>query len=407
MSYLLGVVLFAVAIGLSIALHEFGHLLTAKMFGMKATRYFIGFGPRLWSFRKGETEYGIAAIPAGGYVKIVGMTHMEEVPEEDDARAFWRYPAWKRFVVMSAGSVTHFVVAILVLYFAAVTVGLPLDRATVSQVQPCVVTQADKSGQIRDCQPSDPRSPANQAGLHPGDRIVSLDGKKVDSYTELVTEIRARPDQTVTLGFQRDGRTRTVSVHLASVLRAPVSGENADPDTGLVRVGAVGIAAAPVEKFGVLGGAGATFDYTGTLVSGTFGAIKDFPAKVPKLIDALTGQQRDPDTPVSVVGVSRVGGQAVEAGAWMVFLLVLASFNIFVGIFNMFPLLPLDGGHVAILLFEKARSRIARALGRADPGRVDLNKLVPIAFLVIVLFGGVSLLTIMADFVNPIQNPFR
>lgn len=407
MSYLLGVILFAVAIGLSIALHEFGHLLTAKAFGMKATRYFIGFGPRLWSFHKGETEYGIAAIPAGGYVKIVGMTHLEEVPEEDDARAFWRYPAWKRVVVMSAGSVTHFAVAIVVLYFAAVSVGLPLDRATVAQVAPCVVVHGDKNGGLRDCQPSDPRSPSTQAGLRPGDRIVALDGKKIDSYTQLVTEIRSKPDQTVTLRYLRDGKTHTTSAHLAAVFRVPAPGEKADPKTGLVRVGAIGIAASPTEKFGALGAVGATTDYTGTIVSGTFSAIKSFPEKVPKLIDALTGQRRDPSTPVSVVGVSRVGGQAVAAGSWLVFLLLLASFNIFVGVFNMFPLLPLDGGHVAILLFEKARSRIARALGRADPGRVDLNKLVPIAFLVIALFGGISLLTILADFVNPIQNPFK
>lgn len=407
MSYLLGVILFAVAIGLSIALHEFGHLLTAKAFGMKATRYFIGFGPRLWSFRRGETEYGIAAIPAGGYVKIVGMTHMEEVPEEDDARAFWRFPAWKRVVVMSAGSVTHFALAIVVLYLAAVSVGLPLDRATVSQVAPCVVLHGQKSGALRDCAPSDPRSPASQAGLRPGDRITRLDGKKVDSYTQLVTEIRSRPGQTVTLGYRRDGATHTASVHLAAVFRAPLAGEKPDPKTGLVRVGAVGIAAAPTEKFGAVGGVGATGDYTGTLLTGTFSAIKSFPAKVPKLVDALNGQQRDPNTPVSVVGVSRVGGQAIAAGSWLVFLLLLASFNIFVGVFNMFPLLPLDGGHVAILLFEKARSRIARALGRSDPGRVDLNKLVPVAFLVIALFGGISLLTILADFVNPIQNPFK
>lgn len=403
----LGIVLFVVGVLLSVALHELGHMLPAKAFGMKVTQFFVGFGRTLWSTKRGETEYGIKAIPAGGYVKIVGMTHLEDLPEEDDARAFWRYPAWKRITVMSAGSITHFLLAIVVLYFAAVSVGLPFSRAVIGQIQSCVASQPNKDDPIPECRPSDPRSPAAEAGLRPDDRIVAVDGVEVESFEEAIKQIRQRPDKNVPLRIVRDGHTRTVTVHIEPVRRTAIGNEKPDPKTGLATVGAIGASFAPVEHFGAASGVGATFRFTGQMFSNVFTAIGDFPQKVPKLVDALTGKPRDPNSPVSVVGASRVGGQAVEAGSWLVFLMVLASLNVFIGVFNLFPLLPLDGGHVAILLFERARSGIARMLGRADPGRVDMNKLVPVTLLVIVLFGGVSLLAILADVVNPIQNPFR
>ena len=177
--------------------------------------------------------------------------------------------------------------------------------------------------------------------------------------------------------------------------------------TELHDVGAIGVAPAAIEKFGPVAAIGATAGFTGTVVAGTFGALVRFPGKVPQLLSSLGGGPRDPNGPVSVVGVSRVGGQALEAGSALVFVLLFAGFNIFVGVFNLFPLLPLDGGHVAVLLFEKIRSRLARALGRADPGRVDYAKLMPLTIFVIAVFGGISLLAILADIVNPINNPFQ
>ena len=143
------------------------------------------------------------------------------------------------------------------------------------------------------------------------------------------------------------------------------------------------------------------------MLDATFGAIGNFPDKVPALVRALDGQKRDPNGPISVVGASRVGGQAVQAHSWLIFLFLLASFNIFVGVFNLFPLLPLDGGHAAVLLFEQARSWWARVRRRSDPGRVDLAKLMPVTFVVIVIFGTISVLTIVADIVNPIANPLK
>ncbi|HEX6755852.1 MAG TPA: site-2 protease family protein [Mycobacteriales bacterium] len=406
MSFTLGVVLFAIGIGVSIALHEFGHLLTAKAFGMKATRYFIGFGPTLFSFRRGETEYGLKAVPAGGFVSIVGMSRAEQVPPADRDRAFWRFPAWQRTVVLAAGSVTHFLLAIVAIFLAAVTLGLPTDRAVVESVQPCVVPAAAADGSVRNCQDGDPAAPALSLGLVKGDRITSVAGQPIATYEELLRGLRARPGQTVEIGWERDGRALTGTVTVASVTRRPLEGEAAGTD-GRLTVGAIGVAPSATERYGPGAAVGQTFRFTGQVFKATGSAIASFPEKVPTLVSALAGQQRDPTGPVSVVGASRVGGQALEAGSVLVFVLLFAGFNIFIGVFNLFPLLPLDGGHVAVLWFEQARSRIARALGRRDPGPVDLNKLVPLTILVIVVFGGISAMAILADIVNPIANPFR
>jgi membrane-associated protease RseP (regulator of RpoE activity) len=459
MIYTLGVVLFAISIGVSIALHEFGHLLTAKAFGMKATQYFIGFGPTLFSFRRGETEYGLKAIPAGGFVKIIGMTPQEEEtdrqtpagphsgwtrpprgagsgpapaqpgtiepgkiepgkvepgkvepgttePRGTASRAFWRYPAWKRVTVLSAGSVMHFVIALVAIYGVAVTSGLPTDEPIVGELQPCVVPVGGTDGRVRDCTAGDPPAPAALAGLRTGDQITKVGDTPVNTFEDLVVALRENPGRTVPVTYIRGGVEHTTPVRIAAVQRQPIGSERAGAD-GLATVGAIGVAPARLQQHGLVGAVPATFRFTGTVVNGTFSALKSFPEKVPKLLGALAGEQRDPNGPVSVVGVSRAGGQALEAGSVLFFVMLLAAFNVFVGVFNLFPLLPLDGGHIAVVLFEQARSRIARALGRADPGRVDYAKLMPLTMLVIVLFGGISLLAILADIVNPIANPFQ
>jgi membrane-associated protease RseP (regulator of RpoE activity) len=466
MTFTVGVVLFAIGIGLSIALHEFGHLLTAKAFGMKATKYMVGFGPTIWSFKRGETEYGLKAIPAGGYVKIIGMTPLEDDDDERSAyppagaapavepgtepgttavamaggtdgpvaekvarppagpddgftkvggrrvrvtggrRAFWRFPTWQRVVVLSAGSVTHLVIAMVVIYLAALTSGLPTEHAVVGTVQPCVVAVGDKDGGVRDCQSGDQAAPAAQAGLRPGDRITKVGGTPINTFDDLTKALRSQPGATVSLTLVRDGKEQVLAIPVATVQRAPVDGEKAAGD-GLTTVGAIGVSPSYTEKYGPVAAAGRTVTFTGTVIGATFSAIGQFPQKVPKLLSALAGDQRDPNGPVSVVGVSRVGGQALEAGSVLVFVLLFAGFNIFVGVFNLFPLLPLDGGHIAILLFERVRSFFARILGRVDPGRVDYAKLMPLTMLVVVIFGGISLLAILADIVNPIADPFQ
>jgi membrane-associated protease RseP (regulator of RpoE activity) len=411
MTLALGVFLFALLLMVSISAHEFGHLLTAKMFGMRARRYFIGFGPTLWSFRRGDTEYGLKAVPAGGFVDIAGMSHLEELHSDDDPRAFWRFPAWKRVVVMSAGSITHFVLAVVILYVLALTAGLPNNApiAPVLSEVPICVQQINAAGDVQDCTDRDPVSPARQAGLQAGDRIVAVNGRPVTIWDDLVTYVRSHPDTDLSITFQRGGQTSTVSVHTLRANRPAFDGEQRDAN-GNAQVGVLGASGTPppaTVSYGPVSAVGATGGYTGRAFAATFSALGQFPSKIPKLIDALSGKPRDPDTPVSVVGASKLGGQAVEAGQWLSFFLLLAVFNLFIGVFNLLPLLPLDGGHIAILLYEKARSKIAAMRGRPDPGGIDHAKLTPVTLAVIFIVGGLSLLTIYVDVANPIANPFR
>jgi membrane-associated protease RseP (regulator of RpoE activity) len=417
---LVGIVIFALGILVSVCLHEAGHMATAKAFKMKVTRYFVGFGPTLWSFRKGETEYGVKALPFGGFVKIVGMTPQDDdVEPGDEPRAMWRQPVWKRTIVMAAGSATHFALGFVILWalFAFVphqdSEKTNASAPVVDTVLPCVRVDWSidpKTGEPVACvQGKDPASAASTLGLRPGDKILSVNGEAVPSWTAMTEKIRASGGQAVTLTFLRDGRT--VNAGPVTIPAAQRPKLDVDPMTPtsqitpaqLERVGQLGITpVVATVTAGPVGAVGVATTQTGAMFSGTFSSIKKFPEKVPKLWDAITGQQRDPETPVSVVGASRLGGELFQHGEFPTFLLILAGLNFFVGIFNLLPLLPLDGGHIAIAWFEKARSWVYAQLGRPDPGRVDYLKLMPITYAVILIFGGFTLLTVTADIVNPI-----
>jgi len=417
---ILGIVIFAVGILISVALHEAGHMGTARMFGMKVTRYFIGFGPTLFSFRKGDTEYGLKAIPAGAFVKIVGMTPQDDdVDPADEHRVMWRYPVWKRTIVMSAGSAAHFLLGIIILWGLFAFVPLPdsgktdTSPAIVDTVLPCIRTEwtlNPQTGQPTACvQGTDPASAASQLGLKQGDRILAVNGQDVPSWQVMTEKIRAAGGQTITLTFVRDGQTITSNPVTLPAAQRPR--QNLDPNTpvsaitpaDLERVGQLGITPVVAKSTaGPLAAFGLAKDQTGAMFQGTFVALTKFPEKVPKLWDALTGSERDPETPVSVVGASRFGGELFGRGEYPTFLLILAGLNFFVGIFNLLPLLPLDGGHIAISWFEKVRSWLYKRFGRTDPGRVDYFKLMPITYVVILIFGGFTLLTVAADIVNPI-----
>ena len=407
MAYALGVALFALAILISVSLHEAGHMATAKAFGMKVTRYFIGFGPTLWSFRRGETEYGVKGIPLGGFVKIVGMTPQDDdVEPKDEPRAMWRYPVWKRTIVMSAGSATHFLLAFVALWLSAIFMGLPnpelakYDNTAYVQVTDCVIVAPES----RACQAGDPKAPAEAAGLEDGDKITAINGATIASYQDLIKQIRAAKPGPNDITVERDGRVTTLKADLVAVQRPPVD----NPEGPATTVAALGVGpglppGVPYTiKHDPVSAVGASADFTGQLAVATVESIKRFPEKVPRLWAALNGDERDADTPISVVGASRLGGEAVENNAWALFISLFITLNFFVGVFNLLPILPLDGGHIAIAWFEKARSWIYARLGRPDPGRVDYFKLMPLTYAIIFIFGGFTLLTVAADIVNPI-----
>ncbi|MFC8617468.1 M50 family metallopeptidase [Micromonospora purpureochromogenes] len=407
MLYLLGVVVIALGILISVSLHEAGHMLTAKAFGMKVTRYFVGFGPTLWSFRRGETEYGIKAIPLGGFCKIVGMTPQDDdVEPGDEHRAMWRYPVWKRTIVMSAGSITHFALAVIAIWLAAMFVGFPNKDipnplpAHVKVVDCVIPTDAQ-----RECASGDPVSPAKQAGLRDDDKILAVNGTSVADYSALVKKVRELPPGKATIRYERDGVQSDAQVQLAPVQRKPLD----DPNGAPVTVSALGVAGPSLPPgvpanvtYGPVEAIPATAGYTGDLAVGTYEAMKRIPEKVPALWTAITGGERDKDTPISVVGASRLGGEALANGFWQVLVYLFISLNFFVGVFNLLPLLPLDGGHIAIAWFERARSWLYARIGRRDPGRVDYLKLMPLTYAVILVGGAFTLLTVTADVINPI-----
>ncbi len=401
MTFVLGVVLFAVAFGISIALHEAGHMYSAKAFGMKVRRYFIGFGPTVFSFRRGETEYGLKLIPAGGFCDIAGMTALDELPDPADRkRAFFRFPTWKRVVVLAAGPLTHFVLGIVLIYVMAVSTGLPdLDR----QPTPAVVAQVNQCAALRTdglCQPGSP-APARDAGLRAGDRVLAVAGTPVKNSAELVAAIQSRSGPTE-FRLENDGQQRTVLVDVAPV---PISALGGQGDR---LVGAIGVSMQPPNpvtlQYGPVDAVGQTVTFTGTMFVNTWEALKQFPQRVPLLLDRIAGEYR-PDSPVSVVGASVLGGDAIDLGAWWFFLFLLATVNLFYGLFNLLPLLPLDGGHIAVNLYERARNAVRQATGRPNGPPVDYTRLLPLTYAFMLIFIGVGALAITADIINPLRIP--
>jgi membrane-associated protease RseP (regulator of RpoE activity) len=423
MAYALGIVLFALGILVAVSLHEAGHMFTARAFGMKVTRFFIGFGPTLFSFRRKEVEYGFKALPFGAFVKIVGMTQQDDdVAPEDEPKAMWRYPVWKRTIVMAAGSISHFMLAIVTLWIVFVVVGVPdgskIDQVPVkilsTQASVCDYKYDPTTKAPRICDPAtDQKSPAAQLGLQPGDVITKLDGQPVPNSPALRDTLKAMVNKNVVVTYERDGTEMTGTAYIPQVERVKSDidpNKTADQVTAedLEKGGMLGISIdvyseLPLVRSGPIEGVGNTFTTIGTMVERTFESLKQIPSKVPKLLSAIAGKERDPETPVSVVGASRIGGEFFELGDWTNMLTLFATLNLFFGIFNLFPLLPMDGGHIAISWFERIRSWLAAKRGRPDPGRVDYLKLAPITLGVIGILGVFVLLTVTADIVNPIS----
>ena len=392
---LLGWVIFIVALLFSVMLHETGHFVTAKKFGMKVTQYFVGFGTTLWSTRRGETEYGIKALPLGGFVKITGMTSMDEVDPADEPRSFRRHPAWQRLVVLFAGSFMHFVLAFVLLFLLAAVIGLDNNNTTqLGPVSTCVPANA-KAFSSGTCTAADAPSPAKQAGLKAGDKVVSFDGKPVSSWTALGNDIRDTPaHRAVPVVVIRNGTRMTLHVTLASVSGRSGSYLGVQDTNVLQRYN-------PIRSVTY---AGSMF---GQVLTGSAKEIGSLPSAIPHLF-AKNRASTSAGQVTSVVGAGEITGDVVSASVgWQVkidyVLLIIASLNIFVGAFNLLPLLPLDGGHIAVVIYERVRAWFARLRGRSDPGLVDMTKLVPLSmgvFAILVFFG---LILILADLVNPIR----
>ncbi|WP_270889908.1 M50 family metallopeptidase [Pedococcus sp. 5OH_020] len=447
--YLLGVLFVVLGVGLSIGLHEIGHLVPAKRFGVKVTQYMVGFGPTLWSRRRGETEYGIKAIPLGGYIRMIGMfpprpgdkpgtlrvsstgrfsqladearqLSLEEIRPGDERRVFYRLSVPKKVVVMMGGPLMNLLIAVVLLSGIVTLYGVatPGKGAKVASVSECVVP-AKQAAAKTTCAPTDPKTPAYMAGLRPGDLLLSVAGQPVTRTTDVGRLVRPRVGERTTIVVRRDGVDKTL---VATPIRNTVQqvGPNGTPlvdqdgQPVVVTAGFLGISsAAPVsyqrQPLSVVP------SVVGQGLEQTAGVILHIPQKMTGVVKAAFGSgARDPNGPVSVVGVGRMAGEA-SAGkvAWIggpdginpfVFLLsLIASLNLALFVFNLIPLLPLDGGHVAGALWEGLKRNGARILGRRDPGHVDVAKALPVAYAVSSVLIVMSVLLIYADIVKPIS----
>lgn len=374
-----GVLIFAFVVLLVIVAHESGHFFAAKAFGIKVEEFFVGFGPRLWSFRRGETEYGIKAIPAGGYVRIAGMNPFQEPAPEDLPRTFGAKPPWQRAIVLLAGSFTHFVLALVFLAVFFGAIGLPERFAPrVAAVEPAL-----EGGS----------SPAAEAGIQPGDEFVEVDGRPVRSYQEFVEYTRSRAGQELRLVLDRDGER--VEVRATPVL-SPVDGEPVGRLGVTLTLGTV----LERDRANPLAAVGRGAGEVGRMAVGSIRAMGEIfsPSGLSRIGRQLFGEEpRDVERdPAGIVGAARLSGQAVEQGLFDVLFFLFAGFNVFVGILNLLPLPPLDGGHLAVVGIEKVTGK-----------RVDVRRLLPLTALVagfLMLFM-VSLLYL--DVTRPLPNPFR
>jgi membrane-associated protease RseP (regulator of RpoE activity) len=404
---LLGVVAFVVALIVSVVLHEAGHFLTARRYGMKATQFFVGFGPTLWSRQRGETEYGFKAIPAGGFVKIVGMTPLEEIAPEDEERAFYRQSAGKKAIVLSAGSVMHFLIAIALVFGTTFAFGSYDEQAPIvsapAESVPVSVEVVDGTVVA-----SDESVPAPAAGvLQDGDRVLQVAGSPVETWQQVVAAVRERAGQPVPLVVDRDGRRVEVALTPVAVTRPALDQDGAVVPDRTEQVGAIGVGQSVVfTRPGPVEAVGDSVETVGLIVTGTWTAITE------KLgtITRIYSPDRDREGLLGVVGAARVSGEVLAvdqipfAQRAAAFLLLIAGLNFFIGVFNLLPLLPLDGGHLAVLAYENARDRLRRLRGyRGEIQRVDFNKLMPLTYAVVLLFVGLTLFIMGADIVNPIR----
>jgi membrane-associated protease RseP (regulator of RpoE activity) len=441
----LGIVAFAIGLLFSIAFHEAGHFYWARKFGMRVPQFMVGFGPTVFSRRRGETEYGIKAIPLGGYIRIVGMippaeegeskraTRMrsfiaevrgqalDDVLPSDQGRVFYAKPWWQRVIVMFAGPFHNLVLAVVFFTILLTTVGPAVATTTLRTVPECVLpagaaedatctTPVDEQGQLCDAGTAGcalpERSPAAKAGLRPGDTLVAIDGRPLDptafdSWTAVQEAIRGSAGEAIDLTIERDGERRDFTV-------TPIENTVYTDATGQETTTAGYLGVSPLSAF-ARQSVGDIPGYFGMVVTQSVARLVEIPERIPQLFRAaFLGEERDENGPIGVVGVGRISGEVFALEDFSteqklsMFLSLLASINLVLFLFNLLPIYPLDGGHVAGALYEKARATVARLRGRPDPGPFDIARLMPVAYVVAGVFLAMSALLFVADIVNPI-----
>ncbi|MWJ13487.1 peptidase [Clavibacter michiganensis subsp. michiganensis] len=464
--YILGVLIIVVGVAVSIGLHEVGHLVPAKLFGVRVTQYMIGFGPTIFSRRKGETEYGVKAIPLGGYISMIGMfppqssragtsstgiaqlvgpdtrradagsptapdaddragrgffdllvqdarqASAESVGDEED-RAFYKLSVPKRMVIMLGGPAMNFLLAILLFAVVLCGFGVTTPTTTVGQVNACIVPAGSTaSADAATCPAGAPEAPGAAAGLQPGDTIVSIDGTPITAWDQVTSTVQASAGKELDVVVERGGARQTLAITPVLTQQAvpgsrgaPEVDEQGNPVTR--EVGLIGFSPTQAVQQQPLS---AAFTTTGENMAAVGNLILNLPQR---LVDvgraAFGGGERDPNGPMSVVGVGRVAGEIASldetpvASRASAMIGLVASLNVALGMINLLPLLPLDGGHVLGAIVEGVRRFLAKAFGRRDPGPVDVAKLMPLTFVVVIVFGAMSALLIFADLVNPVR----
>ena len=375
---LLGILAFVVALLFSVMVHEFGHYITARKYGMWVSEFFVGFGKKIWSVQRGETEFGVKTIPAGGYCKIEGMTPGDVMPEGEESRAFYTAKSSQKLIVLGAGSFLHFVLGYILLFVLFAGVGTNQLLPTINEVVK--------------------GSAAQSAGILAGDEVLAINGKQVQNWYSDVQIIRNSNGAPLTLLIKRGGEELTIT---ASAKLETIEGS---------------------ERYvlGIINDVGLKRSDLGTSFKNSAIVTRDFlvqsvkslinlPSKIPALWgQTVSGETRDPNGLVGVVGVARVSGQAVGSDALTAterlstFILIIASLNIFVGLFNLLPILPLDGGHMAVAIADELRAFIARLRGRARPAAIDVTLLTPVTMVVFVILAALTVLLLIADIVNPV-----